>query len=282
MTYLATAVRVMIASPSDTATQRDAIERMLTRWNGSRGQSAAVNLVPVRYEAHAVPAAADSAQSVINGQLLDSADIVIAIFGNKLGSATDSAISGTVEEIQRAIEAKIPVHVYFSSADVPRDQLSDASKINDYKNSFKGLYAEYADDSELADAVRNAIERDVTLWAGAVNGPKEAEADPVIQIQRENEVKYNSKGNPRNHTRRWIEITNQGGSDAEDFTIEVDAGDGVFFMAEPDEPRTLHRDDLIRIPYELTLGASNQAEAVMSWTEGKERKVKQRTLNLIN
>ena len=40
-------------------------------------------------------------QGVINEQLVDDADIVLALFDSRLGQATAAAVSGTAEEITR-------------------------------------------------------------------------------------------------------------------------------------------------------------------------------------
>jgi len=42
------------------------------------------------------------AQSVINAQGLDQADMVFVLFGTRLGTQTQAALSGTVEELVRA------------------------------------------------------------------------------------------------------------------------------------------------------------------------------------
>lgn len=52
---------------------------------------------------------------------IDDADVVFALFDSRLGTPTPDAISGTAEKINRAVELGKPVHVYFSTAPLPRD-----------------------------------------------------------------------------------------------------------------------------------------------------------------
>ncbi len=70
--------------------------------NASRAAREGVVLLPRRWETDAVPVLSGSGQGAINKQLLDSADIVVALFDSRLGRATEDAVSGTAEEIQRA------------------------------------------------------------------------------------------------------------------------------------------------------------------------------------
>ena len=112
MAFDAHVLRILIASPGDTKEERDAVERGLHGWNAARAERERVILLPARWETDAVPRLGGSGQSVINDQLVDRADI-IALFDFRLGQATEQAVSGTAEEIQRANAAGKPVHVYF-------------------------------------------------------------------------------------------------------------------------------------------------------------------------
>jgi hypothetical protein len=91
-------------------------------------------LLPRHWKSDAIPrVGTDSGQGVINNQLVDDADIVIALFDGRLGQATADAVSGTAEEIQRAIDAGKHVHVWFSNEPIGRDtdpeQLAALKKI---------------------------------------------------------------------------------------------------------------------------------------------------------
>jgi hypothetical protein len=110
MTFSAIAILVLIASPGDTAEERAAIQLQLSKWNVSRGERESVVAVPWLYEQHSIPMLGGHPQSVINAQAVDRADVV----DSRLGTETPEAVSGTAEEIRRALAAGKPVHVYFS------------------------------------------------------------------------------------------------------------------------------------------------------------------------
>lgn len=52
---------------------------------------------------------------------MDQGDFLIGIFGNRLGTPTGAAQSGTIEEIEQFRKAGKHVALYFSTADVPRN-----------------------------------------------------------------------------------------------------------------------------------------------------------------
>lgn len=240
MTFQATVVQVLIASPSDTSEHRDAIEGCLNRWNISRAVGSSVILLPRRYETSAVPQMGTDGQSVINNQLVKDADVVIAVFANKLGSATPRALSGTVEEIKEAHEAGKHVHVYFSSAPVPRAHLADVAALDAYRAEFEGLYGTFTDTGDLIEQVRHAIDTDISSIAVNPLPSKAGGANPVVSPESVSTVKYDSKGKAKNVTKRAIVIENKGSVDAEDFFVAFTSADGgnisdsaVFMFDEP-------------------------------------------------
>jgi hypothetical protein len=65
-------------------------------------------LLPRRWELDAIPNAEGHPQDWINRELIDNADILIAVFQARIGSPTKGSISATVEEIQRFIKSGNP------------------------------------------------------------------------------------------------------------------------------------------------------------------------------
>lgn len=216
---------------------------------------------------------------MINDQLLSEADIVIAVFGNSLGSTTGEALSGTVEEIQEANARQIPVHVFFSSAPVPQDRMDDMERLRSFKNSFEGLYREYADIGELTEALRTAIESDVRGIDPPQDSASVMAADPGVRVRSKDQTKFNSKGQPKNVTRRWVEVSNSGAAPAENFRIEG-LDHGPVFLTDDFQGRTLHNGDVWEVPYELSMGSPAFLDITMIWEEDGEHKEKRRSLSL--
>ena len=115
----------MIASPSDVATERKNIRDVVHEWNAIHSEDQQIVLMPLGWETHASPKMGDSAQNIINKQVLDRCDLLIAVFWTRLGSPTGSSPSGTVDEIEKHLGASKPVMIYFSNAPVRPESVDD-------------------------------------------------------------------------------------------------------------------------------------------------------------
>lgn len=227
MSYSATVLRVMIASPGDVFEARDAVETSIYGWNDANAHAKQIILQPWRWETSAVPILGGHPQSLINSQGVDRSDIVFALFGGRLGSPTPEAISGTAEEIKRARGKSIPVHLYFSSAPLPADvDTAQLEALRAFKAQMQteGLLGEFSNVSQLQHEVWKAIEHDlVRLGTSAPSNAVPATAVHFkVQPEQEREVSgYTAQGVPRYSTRRWLEVTNEGSVDAENVRFEA-------------------------------------------------------------
>jgi len=223
MSFDAHVLKVLIASPGDTTEERAAVERALHGWNADRSEREQIVLLPRRWETDAVPRLGASAQGVINEQLVDRADIVLALFDSRLGMATGAAVSGTAEEIERSHEAGKPVHVWFSEEPIPRGaDLDQVKALEHFKQTLSplGLLGSYASPDDLAFKVRQAIESDLDrLDLGAVPRRLPAQQHAILRARYESEREPNtdSKGKVTYRTRvnasscttaaRWLPST---------------------------------------------------------------------------
>jgi hypothetical protein len=130
----ATVLEIIIASPSDVHEEREIAVRVIDEWNAVHSREKGIVLQAVRWETHSYPASGDRPQAIINRQIVDAGDILIGIFGRRIGTPTGEAQSGTIEEIERFRRAGKYVALYFSTADVPRDADREQLKaLEDYK-----------------------------------------------------------------------------------------------------------------------------------------------------
>lgn len=91
VTYQATVVRVLIASPGDTVNERRVLREVIEDWNSLNGDQG-VFLQTLRWEGDATPElGGNRAQGVINRQLVDSADMLVGVFWTRLGTPTSEA-----------------------------------------------------------------------------------------------------------------------------------------------------------------------------------------------
>lgn len=158
-------LKVLISAPGDTADEVEAVIDGLHGLNSSRAERDGVIILPRHWKSDAIPLLNNKGgQGVINTQLVDSADIVVALFDSRLGQATPNAVSGTAEEIERASTAGKPVHVYFSDEPIPRDaDFDQLARLREFRKELegKGLLGFYANPNDLAYEVRAAIEHDI-------------------------------------------------------------------------------------------------------------------------
>lgn len=118
MPYSATVIPVMIASPGDVSEYRALTRDTVHEWNYIHAQATGVILMPVGWETHSSPELGSTAQDLINDRVLENCDLLVGIFWTRLGTPTNSASSGSVEEIQRHVQAGKPAMVYFCEAPV--------------------------------------------------------------------------------------------------------------------------------------------------------------------
>jgi hypothetical protein len=240
-------LNVLIASPGDAGEARDAVEEALHNWNDHRGDAERIILRPRRWETGSVPISGrGDAQTVINAQLVDEADIVIAIFFHRLGSATPRAASGTAEEIQRAISAGKRVHLYFSNAAVPYDlDLDQFKSFREFRDQMEseGLVAAFDSVSDLVGDVRNAIESDLRSL-GISDTP--AAQPPVAEISRERSDIYLT-------LYKWTVEVNSFAAESSMLNIlethfpEESAGAGGAHLNPFDNPPFLSEDHRVRV-----------------------------------
>jgi hypothetical protein len=156
---------VLIASPGDAAKAGAAVERAAYDWNNHRGPSEGYILRPRRWEMASVAISGrGDPQKVINGQIVDHSDIVFGVFRHRLGTATPRDISGTVEEVNRAIQNRKAVHLFFSNEPVP--QTADFGQFEALKHfraemEKQGLVGAFDSLEDLVLQVRRAIELDI-------------------------------------------------------------------------------------------------------------------------
>lgn len=153
-----------------------------------------VMLHPVRWESHAYPASGGRPQAIINKQIVESGDILIGIFGSRLGTPTGAAQSGTIEEIEEFRKAGKYVALYFSTADVPRSaDRAQLEALETYKRERQKdtLYFEFEDASALRDHLTRQLPRIVgDVRANLKNGeaairpdrPSSVAQPPVKQL----------------------------------------------------------------------------------------------------
>ena len=112
-------------------------------------------LLPVGWESHSSPEMGARPQEIINRQTLDKCDLLVGIFGTRIGTDTGEYPSGTIEEIEVHIDSGKPAMVYFSkqlgdSDTFDKDQYAKLEELRkDYES--RGLYEIYDSNSDFRE-----------------------------------------------------------------------------------------------------------------------------------
>ena len=160
-------VNVAIASPGDVDRERDAILKVFTRWNDAHDHAF---LHPVMWEYSSVPTLGDHPQHLLNEQIIERSDLLIAIFWSRLGTPTPTADSGTVEEIREVIKRKGPecVMLYFCKRSLPYDiDPNELARLRKFRAEMQsqGLYRQYETVDEFERDLYQHLDHKIALVA---------------------------------------------------------------------------------------------------------------------
>jgi len=192
MSYKAEVYKVMIASPGDVKEERKIIREVLSEWNAVNSEMRRIVLLPVGWETHSAPEMGDRAQAIINEQLKDC-DLLIGVFWTRIGTATGEYPSGSVEEIQRHIDAKKPAMLYFSSAPVAPDAINreQYSELQRFKQLCEqnGLCGNYSD----INVFRSHLSRQLHLKLNSKPFTEKYESDSEAEQDAESTISMSNK-----------------------------------------------------------------------------------------
>jgi hypothetical protein len=179
--FRANVLKVMIASPGDVTEERTIVTEEASRWNDVNATTRQLVLLPVKWETHSTPEYGAHPQTIINRQLLEDADIVVAIFGTRIGTPTEDYVSGTVEEIKTHVASGKTAKIYFSDVAVSPSLVNPLqyASVQEFKKECQStsLYADY----KTVEQFRADFKRHLEL---ELNHPKYrwlASPDPVGQ-----------------------------------------------------------------------------------------------------
>lgn len=109
---------VFIASPGDVGDERDLIESIV---GGINVEHRGVSLMPVRWE-HSTPNLNEADTQAVINESLSGCDVMVAVFGGRLGTATARAVGGAVEEV-RDFDKPILMYIKEENKDRLLDEL---------------------------------------------------------------------------------------------------------------------------------------------------------------
>ncbi len=167
MAYNSTVFDIMIASPNDVEAESNALQEIIQQWNYTHSRHRNLVLIPRSWKSSSAPETAGRRpQESINEIILDQSDILVAIFWKKVGTPTGEFNSGTIEEIEKHVDAGKPTMIYFSSANIPQGHDEEQLKmVKEFKNECKtegskynGLFWDFANINELKDYFKEHLD----------------------------------------------------------------------------------------------------------------------------
>jgi hypothetical protein len=151
---------LFIASPSDIIKEKVIIHKLVNEWNHLQGRFKCVRIEVTDWN-DAFPIYGERPQAIINEQIFDKSDFVVALFWTKFGSPTGVADSGTEEEILRAIKTQKKLLLYFSNTPVPPHNINtvEYEKVKAFKikHQDSGLYKIYKSDVDFKKKFQNDL-----------------------------------------------------------------------------------------------------------------------------
>lgn len=159
----ATVYRVFLASPSDVAEERRVARDVIADWNAANSHTRGVVVEAVGYETHTQAQLGDHPQHIINKQLLDRCDFLLAIFWTRLGTPTAEGPSGTFDEIKkfRELKGSDRVLLFLSERSCsPAIDPIELRRLQDFKKMIgdEGLYIAFQDIGDFARKLRQQLD----------------------------------------------------------------------------------------------------------------------------
>jgi len=145
--YQANVLSIMIVSPSDVIQEREIVKQTIFEWNAIHSEKTGIVLQPVGWDINSYPQMGDHPQDIINQQVLNNADIIVAIFWTRIGTKTKEYDSGSIEEITKHVGSGKDALLYFNTLPVIEESIDKTQyiKLLEYKKTIQqeGYYWEY-------------------------------------------------------------------------------------------------------------------------------------------
>ena len=160
--YQANVYRIMIGSPSDIKEEIQVTIDVLEHWNNLHSEQNKIVLLPLHWSISSYPAIGKHPQKLLNEQIVEKSDLLVCVFGTRLGSPTDTEISGTVEEIKEHRKAGKNVMVFFkkSTDDVYSMDSKQLQRIIDFRESIKNnaLWYDFTDINDFKQELEDKLQ----------------------------------------------------------------------------------------------------------------------------
>ena len=287
MAYKALVLNLLISAPGDIPLESlTTIRKAISQWNCNYGQQFSLNVLPISWTEHAVAEFGDRPQALLNKQIVDDADLAIALFRDRLGTPTGEAESGTAEEIKVLAEAGKQIAILVDSS--PRNPLTgpalkERQRLEDYLSKLydQALILKYADNSGLIGHINNFLSRSASQFQqnaeqAKKETPHENGFDPSEGVWPSAEVHERAVSDSQGRIktkRKWelvLNNTSHGPAKNVDFVFEGLPPNAFFRVLREEGPiGTIPPEGKVRFPLRSASGSPSMVECIVTWTDAK-------------
>src|SRR4051812_20415764 len=91
-------VKLALCGPGDVAKEIALAQAVINEWNVQHGEATGFWVKHQHWSTDSHPELGDRPQAIINKQMIDDSEVLVAIFWSRFGTPTGAADSGTEEE----------------------------------------------------------------------------------------------------------------------------------------------------------------------------------------
>lgn len=202
--FQANVLNIMIAGPSDVLPEVECVKSAIYEWNELNAPTYNMVLRPIHWKSSSFPSmSSGDGQAAINKQLVETSDVLICLFGQRLGSPTPRSKSGTVEEIELHRKSGKEVMVFFKEtidSNCDQKQLVNLLEFKSYLEK-KGLLGSYKNIDCLKEEIRHKLALFINRFVGTLLiSPSQQEnvsekiLGTKLKTETHNEQKYLKQG----------------------------------------------------------------------------------------
>jgi len=209
-------IQIALCGPSDVEEEIGIAKSVIRSLSEREIDGHGIVLQTLDWRENSSPDLSQRSQAILNRQIVDKADIVVAVFWNRFGSSTGLYDSGTEEEIKRAYTLTKRVMVYFSK----RFKTEQVDTVQlDYLETFKcklrflGLVEEFETHGDFRDKFSRQLQQSVSELLAA-NKSTTGESKKAEQRRTETKTTVNQsqrggKGNFQANVMGMLNVRSQ-------------------------------------------------------------------------
>ncbi len=170
-----TRYNILLSSPGDAKPLVDIAKKTIEAINHDHSEYTGIELHTKHWGSDSSADSGAEPQALLNKQIVDGADIVLAVFKERFGTPTQNYGSGTEEEIRLGLKDGKRVMVYFwnpPAGHVPSTE-AQPDKISAFRDSLgeSALYKLFSDDAEFEKHINHDFTKLIYDLEGATERP---------------------------------------------------------------------------------------------------------------